>query len=264
MIIFYPKGNVQAHSYYRFGFMLNRIKIVLVGTSHPGNIGSAARAMKTMGLTRLVLVSPQKFPHHNAIEMASGAVDVLEEAEVVDTLAEALADVHLAIGSSARPREIKLPMLSMDEFAPHAAKQSLDSNIAIVFGRERTGLTNEELRCCDFHTMVPTNPEYGSLNLSQAVQLFGYELRKQYLKDVQSELPATKPLPLATSTDLERMFIHLEQTLLLTDFLATDQPNKVMAKLKRLFKRSQLEEADVNLLRGIFSSVKSLSQQGKY
>lgn len=241
--------------------MLNRVKIILVGTSHPGNIGSAARAMKTMGLSQLVLVSPQKFPHHNAIEMASGAIDILEEAEVVETLQEALEDVHLGIGSSARPRGIQLPMLTMDEFAPHIANQKNDANIAIVFGRERTGLTNEELACCDFHTMVPTNPEYGSLNLSQAVQLFCYELRQQYLRQNPEEMPQEKQLQLATSDELERMFAHLEETLLLTDFLATDQPNKVMAKLRRLFKRAHLEDTDVNLLRGIFSSVKALSDK---
>ncbi len=242
--------------------MLNRIKIILVGTSHPGNIGSAARAMKTMGLSQLVLVCPQKFPHQHAIEMASGAIDVLEEAQVVDSLKEALEGVHLVIGSSARPRGIKLPMLDMDQFASHCNKQRQDASIAIVFGRERTGLTNEELGCCDFHTMVPTNPDYGSLNLSQAVQIFCYELRKEYLQQTPDELPKEEPPILATSEELERMFDHLKTTLLLTDFLATDQPNKVMAKLRRLFKRAELEDTDVNLLRGIFSSVKSLSRQG--
>jgi len=243
--------------------MLDRVKIVMVGTSHPGNIGSAARAMKTMGLTQLVLVSPQKFPHQQAIEMASGAIDVLEEAVIVNSLKEALVNVHLAIGSSARPRGIQLPMLEMDKFAPHVASQRQDASIAIVFGRERTGLTNEELSCCDFHTMVPTNPEYGSLNLSQAVQLFCYELRKAYLQQNPDKLPKEKQLNLATVDELERMFVHLEETLLLTDFLVTDQPNKVMAKLRRLFKRAQLEDTDVNLLRGIFTSVHEMSKQGK-
>lgn len=241
--------------------MLDRIKIVLVGTSHPGNIGSAARAMKTMGLSQMVLVSPQKFPHQQAIEMASGAVDVLEDALVVDTLEEAIADVHLVIGSSARPREIQLPMLTMDEFAPHIAKQSKDSNIAIIFGRERTGLTNEELRCCDFHTMVQTNPHYGSLNLSQAVQLFCYELRKYHLSAEPQKADDEDLLKLASSKDVERFYEHLEKTLLLTEFLDTKQPNKVMAKLKKIFKRSQLEEADINLLRGILSSVQDLPKR---
>lgn len=241
--------------------MLNRIKIVLVGTSHPGNIGAAARAMKTMGLTQLVLVSPQKFPHQHAIEMASGAVDLLENAQVVDSFEEAIKDVNLVIGSSARPREIQLPMLTMDEFAPYIAKQSVDSNVAIVFGRERTGLTNEELICCDFHVMVQTNPNYGSLNLSQAVQLFCYEIRKHYLMLDGISSVEDKTMTLATSDDVERFYKHLEETLLLTDFLDTAQPNKVMAKLKKIFKRGQLEEADVNLLRGILSSVHDLSKR---
>ncbi len=172
--------------------MLDRIKIVLVGTSHPGNIGAAARAMKTMGLTQLVLVSPQKFPHQHAIEMASGAVDVLENAEVVDSLEMALEDVHLAIGSSARRRELQLPQLSMDEFAPYVRQQSIDSNIAIVFGRERTGLTNHELSCCDYHVMVNTDPKYSSLNLSQAVQLYCYELRKAAISCAKIEETPTK------------------------------------------------------------------------
>ncbi len=235
--------------------MLERIKIILVGTSHPGNIGSAARAMKTMGLTNLVLVAPQKFPHQNAIEMASGAVEILEEAQVVETLEEALADVHLVIGSSARRREIVLPMLSMDEFAPYIAKQSSDSTIAIVFGRERTGLTNQELAQCSMHVMVETDPNYGSLNLGQAVQLFCYEIRKCYLANINSKNLDDDRVKMASTSEIEGFYEHLENTLKLTEFLDLKQPNKVMAKLKRLFKRAKLEESDVNILRGILSSI---------
>lgn len=235
--------------------MLDRIKIILVGTSHPGNIGSAARAMKTMGLNELVLVAPQKFPHQHAIEMASGAVDILEEAQVFETLEEALADVHLVIGSSARRREIVLPMLSMDEFASYAAKQSSDSNIAIVFGRERTGLTNQELAQCSLHVMVETDPDYGSLNLGQAVQLFCYEIRKCYLANNAKDETQDSKVKMASTSEIEGFYEHLEKTLMLIEFLDLKQPNKVMAKLKRLFKRSKLEKSDVNILRGILSSI---------
>lgn len=243
--------------------MFERIKIVLVGTSHPGNIGSAARAMKTMGLEQLVLVSPNKFPHQQAIEMASGAFDILEQAIVVDSLEEAIADTHLVIGSSARPRGIQLPMLEMEALGSTIAEQAELSQCAIVFGRERTGLTNQELGCCHFHTMIPTNPDYSSLNLAQAVQIFCYELRRTLASNEESiRTTSTKPIKLAQTSDVEGFYQHLENTLFLTDFLDRAQPNKVMPKLRKLFNRIHLEEAEVNILRGILSSVK-YAVQGK-
>ena len=237
--------------------MLDSLKIVLVGTSHPGNIGSAARAMKTMGLTKLVLVSPVKFPHQHAIEMASGACDLLEEAEVVDTLEEAIADCHLVIGSSARPRGIQIPMLEMDQFGSKIVKQVDSVKSALVFGRERTGLNNDELGCCHFHVMVDTNPEYGSLNLAQAVQLFCYEIRKAYTtynKNFSANNVDELNL-LASSNEVDGFYQHLEQTLFQIEFLDNLQPKKVIPKLKRLFNRSHLESSEINILRGILSSM---------
>lgn len=235
--------------------MLDRIKIVLVETSHPGNIGSAARAMKTMGLTQLVLVSPLKFPHQQAIEMASGAMDLLENAEIYPTLLDAVADCELVIGSSARTREIALPQLEMRTFAPYIAQQASDARVAIVFGRERTGLTNDELSKCQFQVTVDTNPEYGSLNLAQAVQLFCYELRAMAMSNQVHAKSEGSYNKMAQVKEIEGLYQHIEQTLHLTEFLDPEAPKKVMAKIKRLFSRTRLEAQEVNILRGILSSV---------
>lgn len=235
--------------------MLDKIRIVLVNTSHPGNIGSAARAMKTMGLHRLVLVSPRLFPHSKAIEMSSHADDVLENAIVVETLEEALADCTLAIATSARPRSIELEPLTPRQCAETAknAAQDVSAEIALVFGREDSGLTNEELLCCHYHTCIPSNPAYSSLNLAAAVQVLCYELRVAALADTSVVLKESRE-PKATVRDVESFYEHLAIVLKDLGFLRKESPT-LMPKLRRLFNRIQLEKTESDILRGILTSV---------
>src|SRR5579863_3001251 len=193
----------------------NRIRIVLVETSHPGNIGAAARAMKTMALTRLVLVNPAEFPHADASARASGAVDVLEGAEVVTTLDEALTGCALVAGTSARRRGIGPPELMPRECAARLMSAAAERDVALLFGRERIGLTNEELGRCHFLVNIPSNPDYGSLNLAAAVQVLGYEFML-----VQGRAPAaaeSEEVP-ATAEEMEKLFLHIEAAALETGF----------------------------------------------
>lgn len=232
--------------------MLNRIRIVLIGTSHPGNIGSTARAMKTMGLKELYLVSPVQFPHAKANEMASGAVDVLETATIVTELDEAIADCSLVVGTSARSRTIPWPVLTPRELAEKAAQETTVGKVAVVFGREQSGLTNEELQRCHFHVQIPSDSEYSSLNLAAAVQVIAYELR------VASQLDANFEkwdYHFVSSNDMERFFVHLEQVLIELDFLNPKAPRQLMTRLRRLFNRARLDEMEMNILRGILSTV---------
>lgn len=232
--------------------MLNQIRIVLINTSHPGNIGSAARAMKTMGLSNLYLVSPLQFPHQKAIEMASGAVDILEKAIVVKDLNEAIGDCGLVVGTSARSRTIPWPMLSPREFAEKAAVESRTNKIAVLFGREQTGLTNEELQRCHYHIQIPSNPEYSSLNIAAAVQVLTYELR------VASQLDVIKEqwdYPLAEAKEMDYFFSHLEKVLIQLEFLKPEVPRQLMPRLQRLFNRARPDELEIKMLRGILSAV---------
>jgi tRNA (cytidine32/uridine32-2'-O)-methyltransferase len=235
---------------------LNAIRVILVETSHPGNIGSAARAMKTMGLSRLYLVSPKIFPAKEAIEMASGAQDVLAGAICVDSLAEALGGVQLAFMTSARPRDLNLPGLTPEKAAEKIAgmgHSADNTEIALVFGRERTGLTNEELLHGHYHIEIPTNPDYCSLNLGQAVQIMAYEVRKHVLDCVAVTTQAEAPL--ATLDQVEKYYVHLEAVLKQIDFLKPSNPKQVMFKLRRLFNRAKLEATEVNILRGILKQI---------
>lgn len=241
---------------------LANVKIVLVEPSHPGNIGAAARAMKTMGLAHLTLVSPKKFPHQQAIEMASGAVDVLEQAVVVNSFKQAISDAQLIIGSSARVRELAIPMLDTVEFAEKVASYSQENQVAVVFGRERTGLTNEELGQCHYHVMIDTNPAYSSLNLAQAVQLLAYELRKCFLNtrnDKVSDVPAKK---LAKHQQVESFYQHFQEILIETSFINKDAPKKIMPKIRRMFNRIQLQDTEVNMLRGILTAISKYLPKG--
>lgn len=232
--------------------MLNNIKIVLINTSHPGNIGSAARAMKTMGLTQLYLVGPLQFPHQKAIEMASGAGDLLSKAIVVDTLSEAIQDCGLVVGTSARSRTIPWPILSPREFAEKARIESQTNKIAVLFGREQTGLTNEELHVCHYHINIPSNPDYCSLNIAAAVQVLAYELR------VASQLDVVKEkwdYPLATAKEMEYFYSHLEKILIQLEFLKPEVPRQLMTRLHRLFNRACPDELEIKMLRGILAAV---------
>lgn len=248
---------------------VDRLRIVLVGTQHPGNIGSAARAMKTMGLSRLVLVAPERFPHPEAVALAAGAVDVLEAAVRVDTLAEAVADCRLVLGCTARSRRIAL-----EELHPRAAAmRGIDAaeaggEVALVFGRERTGLENEELQLCHAAVHIPANPEYSSLNLAAAVQVLAYELRVAFSKDsaMSAEAPPggvrqreVRSEPPATHTELEGFFSQLADTLDAIDFHKGRTPAAAMRKFRRLFLRADLDARDVRLLRGMLADAKRMA-----
>lgn len=235
------------------------IRIVLVATSHPGNIGSAARAMKTMGFGRLYLVTPRLFPDRQAHELAAGADDVLEGAIVTETLAEALVGCHLVIGTSARPRGINLQGLTPPDCATLINTASDTSQVALVFGREHAGLTNEELLHCNYHVMIPSNPDFSSLNLSQAVQIIAYELRMKWL--ALGDEAVSQSEELATVDQVERFYTHLKEVLVSIDFLKISNPVKLVQRLRRMFNRIKLEANEVNILRGILSNIQRALQK---
>lgn len=267
----------------RGGFTSTRF--VLVEPSHPGNVGAAARALKTMGFSRLVLVAP-RVPHvqsdPEAIAMASGADDVLAGAHVVPTLADALNGVHWSVALTARSREYGPPQLAPRAAAAQAREHALHGDIALVFGNERTGLSNEDVERCSALAHIPANPAYSSLNLAQAVQVLAYELRTAYLgvggggaggaggavagdsgsrarmnvgngvgTSAESQAPVAAQGSLAPSDEIESMFAHLESALVALEFLDPANPRKLMSRLRRLFARSGLEREEVNIVRGI-------------
>lgn len=232
---------------------LSRVRIVLVQTSHPGNIGAAARAMKTMGLGDLWLVRPQQFPGADATAMASGAEDVLESASVVDSLDEALADCSVAIATSARSRSLAWPELDPQECAATAVNAACGGQAAIVFGRERTGLTNAELDRCSHVVTIDANPDYSSLNLAAAVQVLSYELRKAASSGSRPERSPESPP--ASREELERLFLHFESVLWDRDFLDRNNPQHLMRRLRRLFNRAEPDYNEVQILRGILKTL---------
>ncbi|AMV14491.1 TPA: tRNA (cytosine(32)/uridine(32)-2'-O)-methyltransferase TrmJ [Legionella pneumophila] len=232
---------------------LSSIRIVLVSTSHPGNIGSTARAMKTMGLSTLYLVNPKSFPDLKAKEMAAGADDVLDAAVVTNTLDEALIGCQLILGTSARPRGLSLPGLIPASCAELINQQSDNTQVAIVFGREHAGLTNEELLKCHYHINIPSNPEYSSLNLAQAVQIIAYELRMKLLSpSAQVALRNEEP---ATADEIEQFYEHLKEVFIEINFLKPSNPRRLMQRVRRLFNRINLEKMEVSILRGMLSQV---------
>lgn len=240
--------------------MLENIRIVLVNTSHPGNIGAAARAMKNMGLSKLVLVDPKEHPTFEAYSRAAGADDILGEAKVVSTLAEALTGCTWVAGTSARMRTVQWPVYEPRESAAKAIESLDNGEAAIVFGRERTGLTNEELELCNTLVHIPTNPEYSSLNVAAAVQVLCYELRLAALaaeinNDRVSKTTGKHKEDVPASTDqLDGMYQHLYQTLEDIKFIGTSNPDIIMRRLKGLFNRAQTTRREVAILRGIFSA----------
>ncbi len=233
---------------------LDNIRIVLVNTSHPGNIGGVARAMKNMGLSRLVLVQPRQFPDEQAVWRAASALDVLEGAVVTETLDEAIADCQFVVGTSARGRRIPWPLLDPRQCAERIADVSGKEQVAILFGREDRGLTNEELQLCNLHLNIPTDEAYSSLNLAMAVQVVCYELRMLLDRDV---LPATEDeewdTPFSSRDNMERFYTHLEQTLIQIGFLDPAAPRQLMTRLRRLYSRVRLDEMELNILRGILT-----------
>lgn len=235
--------------------MLDNVKVVLVGTSHSGNIGSAARAMKVMGLKHMVLVDPQCEVDAQAIALAAGASDIALNARVVENLEQAVEDCGLVVGTSARSRTLEWPMLDPRECGEKFAQEGLHHKVAIVFGRERTGLTNEELQKCHYHVAIPANPEYSSLNLAMAVQTLCYEIRVAYLNQEQAQFAPPQEVEYARHHQLEMFYGHLEKVLVETQFISEDKPGQVMNKLRRLFSRARPEEQELNILRGILTAV---------
>lgn len=234
--------------------LLNPVRIVLVNTSHPGNVGGVARAMKNMGLSDLRLVTPQDYPSAEATARASGADDLLAQAQVLDDLDEALAGSRLVLGTSARQRTLRWPELDPRQAAARLLDAARTGPVAVLFGRERTGLTNEELDRCQALIHIPSNPEYSSLNLAAAVQVLSYELRMAALEHAPAAVPAPTggELP-ASHEELERLYAHLEETLLLLEFLDPDNPRHLMRRLRRLFAKADPTINEVNILRGILT-----------
>lgn len=203
--------------------MLERVKVVLVGTTHSGNIGSAARAMKVMGLSQMVLVDPQCQVDAQAIALAAGASEIALNAQIYPTLEAAVADCGLVVGTSARSRTLEWPMLEPRECGEKLISEANQHSVAMVFGRERTGLTNDELQLCHYHVCVPANPEYSSLNLAMAVQLLSYEVRMAYLALQQSSQSSTLQEEYPRHQELERFYAHLEQVIMQTEFISAQQ-----------------------------------------
>ena len=233
---------------------LDHIRVVLVETSHPGNIGATARAMKTMGLSQLRLVRPKYFPHADATAMASGADDLLGRAEVFDSLSAAIADCVAVVGASARLRTHHWPTLDVRDSVARLLAASADKPLAVVFGRERTGLSNEEMDHCQWLLNIPANPAYPSLNLAMAVQIVGYELR---MAVAGAAIAATENEP-APAAELERFYEHLEQVMVMTEFLNPQNPRHLMRRLRLLFNRTTPDQNEVNILRGLLTSVERL------
>lgn len=235
--------------------LLNNVRIVLCQTSHPGNIGGAARAMKTMGLTTLHLVSPASFPDAHATAMATGAADLLTEAKIYSNLEEALEGCALVIGLSARKRQLSHELLSARDAAKRAISIAATQQVALVFGTEMSGLSNAELDLCQLLAMIPANPEFSSLNLAAAVQVMAYELRMASLGE-ENSLP-TKVNPLATSDELENFYQHLEEVLIQIGYYNPAEPRKLMQRVRRIYARANLEKEEVNILRGVLKLTQS-------
>lgn len=247
-------------------YQLDNIRIVLVNTSHPGNIGATARAMKNMGLSRLYLVSPKDYPSGVAVGRAASALDILDNAVVCENLQDAIADCGLVIGTSARSRRIPWPVLEPDESAQKLVEGAQIQPVALVFGREDRGLSNEELQLCHYHVQIPANPEYSSLNLAAAVMVLCHEIYKvKYLAEKEgqdSELLWDQEM--ATVAEVERYLQHLEELLIRLDFHDPENPRQLMPRLRRLYGRVRLDKMEINILHGIVAeSRKMLEKQSK-
>lgn len=250
--------------------LLPNVRIVLVNTSDCRNIGSAARAMKTMGLSELILVDPIEMPNGQAQALSAGASDVLANAKVVSTLEEAINDCGLVVGTSARSRTLPWPMLDPRGCGEKLIEEAHNFPVALVFGRESSGLTNEELQLCHYHVQIPANPEYSSLNLAMAVQTLSYEVRMSYLAaenkhhsgdNISSENVEDDEYPVVEET--ERLYQHFEDALKATGFIVPSHPGLVMTKLRRLLNRARPDNKEVKMLRGILASVERATKNHK-
>ena len=241
---------------------LSRIRVVLVNTGHPGNIGAVARAMKNMGISKLYLVDPSHPPlHPYAVSRAAGADNILDDAVTVDKLVDAVADCSWVVGASARLRSIPVPVYEPRECAEKAIDMDNTNEVALVLGRERTGLTNEELECCNYLVHIPADPDYSSLNIAAAAQVLLYEFRMAARQQVGVKMAENEPqYRLANNTEMEGMYGHFEQALTELGFLKTKEPGLLMRRLRRLFNRAKLDTKEMSILRGILSA----SQGSKY
>lgn len=239
-------------------FNADNVRVVLVNTSHPGNIGASARAMKNMGLSRLALVQPAEFPSGVAVGRAASALDILETATVHENLQQAIADCGLVIGASARSRKIPWPVLLPEQCAEKVLQDCARNQVALVFGREDSGLTNEELQLCHFHVQIPAADQYSSLNLAAAVLVICYELRRCAMR-MAGERPVTDEeywdIERATGAQVEQFYSHLEEVLVRLDFHDPDNPRQLMQRMRRMFSRIRLDSMEMNILRGILTHV---------
>ncbi|MEQ1526319.1 MAG: RNA methyltransferase [Gallionella sp.] len=229
--------------------MLNHVRVVLSHTTHPGNIGAAARAMKTMGLQHLYLINPRHFPDAQAHAMAAGADDILENALVCASVDEALQGVVFTVGMTARLRDISIEVRTPREAMPLVLQQAATQPVALLFGTEMSGLTNEEVGRSQLLVNIPANPDYSSLNLAAAVQVMAYELSVA----AQSYVPSQLEMQPAKHEQVEGYFAHLEKTLFDIGFFTTQNPARMMQRLRRLYARARLEQDEINILRGILS-----------
>lgn len=255
-----PKAAQDTRSEAQVAARLSCIRVVLINTTHPGNIGATARAMKVMGLKQLHLVTPKTFPCADATAMASGADDLLQHAVVHDSLESALAGCSLVLGTSARLRSLPMPQMDLRKAAESVLAEHGGQDIAILFGRERYGLTNDEIQCCHQLVHIDTNPDYGSLNLAQAVQVMSYELRMAAVGESGKQVEPSDWVPVDAG-QMEMFYTHLEQTLLDIQFLNPDQPKRLMARLRRLFNRARPDQNEINILRGILAASQRAKKQ---
>ena len=243
----------------------DNIRIVLIETTHPGNIGASARAMKNMGLKRLVLVNPYHYPSAEATARASGADDILAQAEIIADLDSALTDCTLVMGTSARRRTLAWPELDPRECALKATAASDATQVALLFGQERSGLTNEALERCHYLVHIPTNPDYSSLNLAAAVQVLCYEMRMASQPTCQTtrQTLENNDEPSAPAEEMARFYDHLQQVLIEIAFLDPNNPRHLMRRLRRLFNRARPDQIEVNILRGILSAIQRRKQRSQ-
>lgn len=246
--------------------MLNNIRIVLINTFHPGNVGAIARAMKNMGLTNLYLVQPNDYPSDEAVSRAAGAVDVLEQATIVNSFAEAIDDCALVIGTSARHRTFQLPIMNARQCAKTVVKEASSHPIAIVFGRETTGLLNDEIAQCNRQVYIDANDDYPVLNISQAVQIVAYEIwmQQKEIKNEQAQYKVdsiTEESEYPRKAEMDLFYQHLEETLYDIDFIVKNHQGKVLEKLQRFFNKARPEKSELGMLRGILAAAQKSKEK---
>lgn len=256
-----PDGSVSTSEQHS---PLKNARVVLIHTSHPGNIGSVARAMKNMGLSELYLVAPKQFPHERAYWRAASAADIIDNAKVVDTFEEAINDCGLVVGTSARGRRIPWPLVNPRVCAENIYPELSQHPVALVFGREDRGMTNEELQRCNLHVNIPASEEYSSLNLGMAVQVVLYELRMRHLQpELSNDDMHEWDTRRARVDEVEFMFQHLEETLIDMEFLDPAAPKQLMTRLRRMYSRIRMDDMEVQMMRGILSTTQKWVEKAK-